>query len=329
LVVATTTLHPMVEPLRVHNETVGGLIIFPSGEGLDDLDAMVAQAARLALSVQLMRDHVRFRSRADSLGEVFKTLFAGAPRHPGELIARARRHGISLPGPARLIAIGFGTGEQSEAPSSGLQLSLARKAAELRPGAAVMLDDDLIVFAPVDQTEDAGHWNKFVDGMLAAAEQHVSASAIAAVSGVCRRLSDYGEARLECGRAMTLARMFGKSGPLSQADFGPFAVLLSALNQPSAQQFVRDTLGAIQDYDTLHGSELLHTLAEFVRSNCRYRACADGMGIHVSTLRYRLERLQEQFRIDFEHPDALFGLSLALRLRQLARDPAKSALIAD
>ena len=83
-------------------------IIFPPGDGLDDLDGMVAKAAKLALNVQVMRDHVRFRSEASSLTEVFKTLFAGAPRHPGELIARAERLGVSLPGPARLIAIGLG-----------------------------------------------------------------------------------------------------------------------------------------------------------------------------------------------------------------------------
>ena len=64
---------------------------------------MVAKAAKLALNVQVMRDHVRFRSEASSLTEVFKTLFAGAPRHPGELVARAQRLGVELPGPARLV----------------------------------------------------------------------------------------------------------------------------------------------------------------------------------------------------------------------------------
>jgi DNA-binding PucR family transcriptional regulator len=155
---------------------------------------------------------------------------------------------------------------------------------------------------------------------VAAVEDHVGQSPIAAVSGICRKLSDYREARLECGRTMTLARMFGKSGPLSQADFGPFAVLLSALHQQSAQDFVRGTLGVIEEHDKLRGSDLLNTLASFVRSNCRYQACADGLGIHVSTLRYRLERLQELFRINFEDPDALFGLSLAFRLQDLGRN---------
>ena len=259
----TATLQPVVEPLRVHNEIVGGLLIFPTGDGLDDLDAMVAQAAKLALNVQLMRDYVRFRSEAGSLAEVFKTLFAGAPRHPGELLARAQRLGISLPGPARLITIGFPNEawEASEPPNSGLHLSLARSVADLRPGAvAVIVDDDLIVFAPVNPKEEPAQWNRFVSRMLATVESHAGVRPIAAESRLCRRLSDYREARIECGRVMTLARMFGKTGPLSQADFGPFAVLLSAVDQPSARDFVRHMLGAIEDYDARNGSELLHTL---------------------------------------------------------------------
>jgi purine catabolism regulator len=321
----TATLHPVVEPLRVHDETVGGLVIFPSGNRLDDLDAMVAQAAKLALNVQLMRDHLRFRSEADLHAEVFKTLFAGAPRHPGELVAKARRLGISLPGPARLLAIGFASEgwEAAEPPSSGLHLSVARAAAALSPGATVVVDEDLIVFAPVSTKEDSARWNRFVTEILAAAESHAGMRPIAAESRLCRRLSDYREARLECGRVLTLARMFGKSGRLSQADFGPFAVLLSAVDQPSARDFVRHTLGAIEEHDARNGGELLHTLAEFVRDSCRYQSCADRLGIHVSTLRYRLGRLHELFGIDFEDSDSLFGLALALRLRELGSKPAE------
>jgi DNA-binding PucR family transcriptional regulator len=175
----------------------------------------------------------------------------------------------------------------------------------------------------VNAKEEAGSWDRFVKGVLSAVESHTGAPAIAAQSRVCRRLSDYQEARIECRRVMTLARMFGKSGQLSQTDFGPFAVLLSAVDQSSARDFVRDTLGAIEEHDARHGGELLRTLTQFVRDGCRYQTCADRLGIHVSTLRYRLRRLQDLFSIDFADSDSLFGLILALRLRELG-SPSQS-----
>ena len=175
-------------------------------------------------------------------------------------------------------------------------------------------------FAPVAAKEEPVAWESFVRALVATIENHVGARPIVAESRICRRLADYAEARQECGRVLSLARMFGKSGRVSQADFGPFAVLLSAVDQPSAQSFVRQTLGAIEAHDRKQGTQLLPTLAAFVREGCRYQPCADKMGIHVSTLRYRLERLQDLFEIDFENPDALFGLTLALRLRDLATE---------
>jgi sugar diacid utilization regulator len=314
-----STLHPVIEPLQVNGETVGGLIIFPPDEGLDDLDEILIHAARLALDVQLMRDYIRFRSEADSVAEIFKALFAESPRHPGEFIARAKRLGLSLPGPARLVTIGFPSElpESVEPRSSALQLNLARAAADLIPGAAVILDEELVIFAPVAGKENAAAWKRFIRGIAAAAESYARAKPIIAESRLCRRLPDYRDARLECGRVITLARMFGKTGPVSQADFGPFALLLSAVDHPSARAFVRDTLGAIQEYDRRHGTELLRTLEEFLRNGARYQACADRMGIHVSTLRYRLDRLHHLFGTDLGEADSVFGLTLALRLREL------------
>ena len=181
-------------------------------------------------------------------------------------------------------------------------------------------DDDLVIFAPVSAKDNAAGWDAFVRRIAATTENHVGIKPIIAESRVCRRLQDYREARLECGRVIVLARMFGKTGRASQADFGPFALLLSTVDHPSARAFVRDTLGAVEEHDRRHGSELLRTLGEFVRDGCRYQACANRMGIHVSTLRYRLGRLHELFGIELEQPDSIFGLTLALRLRELEVD---------
>jgi sugar diacid utilization regulator len=316
-------LRPVIEPLQVNDETVGALLIFPPGNAVDDFDSVLVHAARLALDVQLMRDYVRFRSEANSIAELFKSLFSGALRQPAELIARARRLGVSLPGPARLIAIGFPAETADlERRGTGLQLSLARSVAELRPGACVIVDDDLVVFAPVAAREEAAAWDAFVRRIVATVETLTGVKPIAAESRLCRRMTDYRDARQECGRVLALARVFGKAGRAAQADFGPFAVLLSAVDQPSARAFVRDSLGAIEEHDAAHGTHLLDTLTAFVDDGCRYQSCADRLGIHVSTLRYRLERIQQLFGVDLEHSDSIFGLTLALKLRDLTKGRA-------
>jgi DNA-binding PucR family transcriptional regulator len=315
-------LQPMIEPLQVNGNTVGGLIIFPPAGGVDDLDEVLIHASRLALDVQLMRDYVRFRSEANSVAEIFKTIFAGSPQHPADLVARARRLGVSLPGPARLVTIGFPNEhmESAELQVANLQLSLARAAADIVQGSAVIPDDDLVIFAPVPAKGGAAGWEEFLRRIATTAESLVGVEPIIAESRICRRLQDYREARLEGGRVLAMSRMFGKAGRTSQTDFGPFALLLSTIDHTSARAFVRGTLGAIEDYDRRCGTDLLQTLRQFLRDGCRYQACAKRMGIHVSTLRYRLERLHELFGIEPGKPDSAFGLTLALRLRELEND---------
>jgi purine catabolism regulator len=110
--------------------------------------------------------------------------------------------------------------------------------------------------------------------------------------------------------------MFAKTGPASQADFGPFALLLSTADHPSARSFVHSTLGAIEEYDRRHDTQLLRTLREFLHNGALYHACANRMGIHVSTLRYRLG-VYELFGIELGQPDSVLGLTLALRLHEL------------
>ena len=51
-----------------------------------------------------------------------------------------------------------------------------------------------------------------------------------------------------------------------------------------------------------------------MRDGCWALACADAMGLHVTTLRYRLSRIQALFGIDPETADKRFAIELAIRL---------------
>ena len=46
------------------------------------------------------------------------------------------------------------------------------------------------------------------------------------------------------------------------------------------------------------------------------------MGLHVTTLRYRLARIQELFGIELDTPERRFSLELAIRLHAMVRDRA-------
>lgn len=304
-----------VAPLTVDGERVGAFIVFPGEDPLDDLELLIANAVKFALAVQMMRGLISFRVETRSLSDLLGQLFRGEWSNREDLVARAGQFGLPLDRPARLLVVAGSAG--SAADDSHFLRNLTRAARIVRPDARAATDGgDIVVVAHVSDTENDRAWSRLAH-RVAEEAQALFDGAIVAASGVCYRLEDFGAAREACRRAINLAQMFDKRGLIAESEFGPYALLLSAMDREAMRRFVQDRLGPILAYDDRHGGGLAPTLEAFLASGCRYQACANAMAIHVTTLRYRLSRVSELFNISLEDPDSRFGLDLALRLRRM------------
>ena len=67
-------------------------------------------------------------------------------------------------------------------------------------------------------------------------------------------------------------------------------------------------------HDARRRTAYVETLSKYFDSGARLQACADAMGLHVTTLRYRLARLRELFGIELDTQEQRFSLELAIRL---------------
>lgn len=304
-----------VAPLTVDGERVGAFILFPGADPLDDLELLVANAVKFALAAQMMRGLISFRVETRSLSDLIGQLFQGQWSSREDIVGRAAQLGLLLDRPARLLVIAAPSGAAAD--GAHFLGNLARAARSTRQDARAIADGgDIVVVVPGSDAEGDRTWSRLANRVTEEA-QSLAAGAIAAASGVCYRLEDFGAAREACRRAINLARMFGKQGLIAESEFGPYALLLSAMDREAMRRFVQDRLGPILAYDSRHGGDLVPTLEAFLASGCRYQACADAMGIHVTTLRYRLSRVAELFNISLEDPDSRFGLDLALRLQRM------------
>jgi purine catabolism regulator len=304
-----------VEPLRVDREVVGALIVFPRRDRLDEFDVLIAQEAKFALSAQLLRAHTRQRQQASELADLFERLCEGGWSDPRQIRRHAERLGLDLSVPAQLLAIDLRAAQPAEV--AALQRDVVRAVQQVRPKAvATEQGDALIVYLPDPPSEDK--LLATVGRLLAdALKWHGRTAPVVALGPVCRRLEDYRAARDHGIRLLTLAQMFERTGVVRQQDFGPFALLLSALDTEAMQSFLDETVGRLTDYDRDHGGRLLQTAAVFIDQGCRYQATAEALAIHVSTVRYRVRRLKDLFGMDLEHPETRFALALALRLRSM------------
>jgi purine catabolism regulator len=319
------TIEMIIEPCIAAGQVLGGVVVLLDGRPLDPIEALTAQQLRAAFSMLLLRHQIRFDVQAETHGEFFSRLFSGDWRDETATLARAHHLQLPLDEPGRLavIALPRDTAVKGKgATSTDIEQALARIARQRLPGATAFAADSLqgtssgdrhyVVFLPERRMQKT---QQLLAQMIEEVEWLSQAKATACISAQCQRLDDYRDARRECDRLLQLAVRVGRNGIVDSGDFGPLARLIAVADAKALRGFVEETLGAVEDYDRQHDGSLLPTLDRFLSNSGRYQATADALSIHVTTLRYRLQRLADLFNLDLEDPDTRTSLIVALRVR--------------
>ena len=163
---------------------------------------------------------------------------------------------------------------------------------------------DVIVLADTEAP-----WERFHAGVVA--ELRGTCCAIG-VGGRCQEIADFPRSYRESQLALRIQNAVGGTEQVTLFDdLGVYQVL--GTNTSSMESFVRDWLGALLDYDTVHGARLVTTLSEYLDSGGSYSASAVALSVHPSTLKYRLRRIREVSGLDLSIADTRFNLQLATR----------------
>lgn len=310
----------VVQSLAVDGELVGALLLFPGEGALDDFDLLQAQAVRLALSALMMRNVVRSTSEAASHGRVLQRLFAGEWESGADFLTRADAVGIDLRAPLRLIVVG---GLEAQLTATGSELPwlrhlAARQFKDLFNASATVDIAGLLVALVPAATSERSAFNGKVQRVRESLERAAGVDPVIVVSDICQDLLSYGDNKARCERLVQLADMLGATGLVSAGDFGSFPVLFSMADKAEVQAFLDRTVRHILGDGGKRAARRLETMRAFVDTDGRYQECADRLGIHVSTLRYRLEQINERFGADVTDPATRFDFSVALKLHDLS-----------
>ncbi len=119
----------------------------------------------------------------------------------------------------------------------------------------------------------------------------------------------YAEARSAADFAATLGRPVVK-----HEELGFFSLLADGGDPEAMIDFAAEWLGPLLDHDAGRRprQHLLPTLAAYLDHGAAQQATADSLGIHVSSLKYRLGRIGEIAGRDLSRPDLRFQLQVAL-----------------
>lgn len=96
-------------------------------------------------------------------------------------------------------------------------------------------------------------------------------------------------------------------------DMGVYQIFVETGNLKSLERFIPDTIWKLKATNL----ELLETLRVFIDTNQNYSDAAQILFIHPKTVRYRVDRLKENYQIDFQNPEEILHYSIAMRLLKL------------
>jgi DNA-binding PucR family transcriptional regulator len=102
-------------------------------------------------------------------------------------------------------------------------------------------------------------------------------------------------------------------------ELGVLRLLFTSQDKRGVEQFVRDWLGVLIDYDRERSTELVTTLSRYYCCGGNYDATAAALHVHRSTLRYRLQRIRDLTGHDLGAPDCRLDLEIATQAWQVLR----------
>jgi DNA-binding PucR family transcriptional regulator/ligand-binding sensor protein/GAF domain-containing protein len=139
-----------------------------------------------------------------------------------------------------------------------------------------------------------------------------------AAGTACERPGDYRESHSAARRGLDFLRLVDSTNEMISFRRPGVEQLLLSTGEPAALlAFVARYIEPLDRYDEDHSTELRHTLEVFYAQQGRLEPSARELHVHVSTLRYRLERIEKLVGVDPRAGESRLDLEVALRAAQV------------
>jgi len=299
-----TTPARLVARVTARGEVLGFLVAGAVDRGA--YATLEAAAPVVALLLQAEERLCRLLDRDQR--ELFLDLLAG--RSPDCLVLQGRRLGHDLEQPHWPLVLkvrgGPGSADATDRLDQVVRDVLRTDARVGGPAAVVGVDGDaVVVFLPAEHPDGPGD-------VARQARREAGRRGLAVVAGWGPRSGDLASFGTGAARGRwvvdVLAGLPGDPDAAGYDDLGIYALLYEKRDKDQLADFAQRWLGPLQP----HG-ELVHTLRVLLESGGP-SAAATALFVHISTLKYRLRKIESILAVDLSEPEVCFNLRLAFKI---------------
>ncbi|GAA3085533.1 hypothetical protein JOF29_002910 [Kribbella aluminosa] len=269
----------------------------------EEVDA-VGELSAIASLDRSRRDESQ-RALRPIAADAVAAIEAGAPEN--DVLAGIRQTGLATDRPVAVVIVeiaGSGPPEGAPALLEDIALTVGRPVvARSADGTAVALLPHSPALPDLVRTACA----RFEPGLLPGTTLSVGISGPAEASAL-------GEALEKARFAHRVARVGGTPVcVVSSEDVTSHVLLLAAVPADVRRTYATSVLAAILDHDRRTRGDLVLTLTTFLDTACSWARTAEQLHLHVNSVRYRIDRIQEITGRDLSHFEDRVDMFLALK----------------
>jgi len=280
---------------------LGALLLDQGALGFGPVEQRtVERAAQITALLHLKQDAV-IEAEQRVRGDLVADLLSDDPVRVRDVAARARARRVDVERLRCLVVVGVDA-EHRRA---------AARAAERAAGEGGLVGEHanrLVVLTRASAPADAARQ------VHAAVARALAVPVLAVAAPAEGPLRARFEAAESCLRV--LPALGRRDAAVTTDEYLPYAALFGP-GAGRVDAFVRSAIGPVLDWDASRGGALLPTLAAYLDNRSSPVATARVLHLHKNTVLQRLDRVAELLGADWQRPDRLFGVTVAVRVGAL------------
>ncbi len=323
----------LIAPIALANNILGYVSILENEfQKLGEMEFLAIEHAVTVFTLKMMQSKIAYEAEERVSGDFLDDLLNGSYHSAKEMIQRASYLGCDLSDPYQVICVDiddYSRHLNKQKGNEGFKSQLKRRVFDIVrnfveekiPSSMTGIKSNaIVVIAPYSK-------HKPLPGLTEAAplikervkEMVPEITVSVGIGKVSESIDEIKNSYQEARRAIFIARKFGrKDQVISYETLGAYKLLFSIKDDANLKRFVNQTLGPILQYDREKNNEvLIKTIRQYISSNFNNQKTADNLFIHLNTLKYRLQKIQDIAGIDLNDSETRLNLQLALKVLEI------------
>jgi hypothetical protein len=289
---------------------LGALVLEPGTVEFGPVEHRTAERAAQITALLSLKQDALIEAEQRVRGDLLADLLSGDPQRRAGVAQRAQARGIRTAELRTLVVVSLPAEHRRPA---------ARAAGRAAGGGLIGEHADRVV-ALTCETDPAAAAT-LIHTAVRRAIDHPTLAVAAALGEVPRDVRAQLEAATACARVLPVLGITDAAATTDE--YLPYTALFGP-GEARVATFVHNLIGPLLEWDATRGGNLMTTLGAYLDNRLSPVAAGRALHLHKNTVLQRLERITELLGDDWQEPDRLFRISVAVRVARLSATTDRS-----